>query len=118
VGLAIINACSQARLLLITTQPKYVTEQAEDIVVAELPKLVMTVLNLCLKITVDFSKIRFCIKVVKGPVSTEEKFPRIENLKVENFQLQHFFPTENLCRPITFYKIFFLRKIFLIGNGP
>jgi hypothetical protein len=124
VGLAIINACSQVRLLLITTQPKYVTEQAEDIVVAELPKLVMTVLNLCLKITVDFSKIRFCIKVVKGPVSTEEKFPRTENfpkislLKVENFQLQHFFPTENLCRPITFYKIFFLRKIFLIGNGP
>jgi hypothetical protein len=23
-----------------------------------------------------------------------------------------------LCRPITFYKIFFLRKIFLSGNGP
>jgi hypothetical protein len=33
-------------------------------------------------------------------------------LKVENFQLQKdFFPTENLCRPITFY------KIFLSGNG-
>jgi hypothetical protein len=57
-------------------------------------------------------------------ISTEENFPRTENfpkislLKVENFQLQNFFPTENLCRPITFYKIFFLRKIFLSGNGP
>jgi hypothetical protein len=30
----------------------------------------------------------------------------------------NFFPAENLCRPITFYKIFFLRKIFLNGNGP
>jgi hypothetical protein len=38
-------------------------------------------------------------------------------LKVENFQLQNFFPTENLCRPITFYKIFFPLKIFLSGNG-
>jgi hypothetical protein len=49
-------------------------------------------------------------------ISTQEKFPRAENfpkmllLKVENFQLQNFFPTENLCRPITFYKIFFPRK--------
>jgi hypothetical protein len=57
-------------------------------------------------------------------ISTQEKFPRTEHfpkislLKVENFQLQNFFPTENLCRPITFYKIFFLRKIFLTGNGP
>ena len=40
------------------------------------------------------------------------------SLKVENFQLQNFFPTEKLCRPITFYKIFFLRKMFLSGNGP
>ena len=39
-------------------------------------------------------------------------------LKVENFQLQNFFPTENLCRPITFYKIFFLRKIFLEITQP
>jgi hypothetical protein len=52
------------------------------------------------------------------PISTQEKFPKISLLKVENFQLQNFFPTENLCRPITFYKIFFLRKIFLSGNGP
>jgi hypothetical protein len=58
------------------------------------------------------------------PISTKEKFPRTENfpkislLKVENFQLQNFFPKENLCRPITFYKIFFLRKIFLSENGP
>jgi hypothetical protein len=58
------------------------------------------------------------------PIFTQENFPRTENfpkislLKGENFQLQNFFPTENLCRPITFYKIFFLRKIFLIGNGP
>ena len=57
-------------------------------------------------------------------ISTKEKFPRTENfpkislLKVENFQLQNFFPTKNLCRPITFYKIFFLRKIFLSENGP
>jgi hypothetical protein len=47
---------------------------------------------------------------LKGP------FPRLSLLKVENFQLQNFFPTENLCRTITFYKIFFLRKIFLNGN--
>jgi hypothetical protein len=59
------------------------------------------------------------------PISTQEIFPRPENfpkislLKVQNFQLQNFFPTENLCRPIiTFYKIFFMRKIFLSGNGP
>ena len=59
------------------------------------------------------------------PISTKEKFPRTENfpkislLKVENFQLQNFFPTENLCRPIipVFQKIFFPRKIFLSGNG-
>jgi hypothetical protein len=62
----------------------------------------------------------------------QEKFPRTENfpkislLKVENFQLQNFsdvkfvsanhilqnfLSAENLCRPITFYKIFFRRKI-------
>jgi hypothetical protein len=62
-------------------------------------------------------------------ISTQEKFPRTENfpkislLKFEHFQLQNFFtskffPTENLCRPITFYNILFLRKIFLSGNGP
>jgi hypothetical protein len=39
-------------------------------------------------------------------------------LKVENFQLQNFFQTENLCRPITINKIFVLRKIFLSGNEP
>ena len=37
-------------------------------------------------------------------------------LKVKNFQLQHLVPTENLCRPITFYTILFLRKIFLSGK--
>ena len=58
------------------------------------------------------------------PISTPENFPRTENvpkmtlLKVENFQFQNFFPTGNLCRPITFYKIFFLLKIFPSGNGP
>jgi hypothetical protein len=58
------------------------------------------------------------------PISTQEKSPRTKNfpkislLKVENFQLQNFFRRENWCRPITFYKIFFLREIFLIGNGP
>ena len=58
------------------------------------------------------------------PISTQENFPRTENfpkislLKVENFQFQNFFPTENLCRPITFYKIFFLWKIFPSGNEP
>jgi hypothetical protein len=52
------------------------------------------------------------------PISTQEKFPRTENfpkmslLKVEIFQLQNFFPTENLCQPIKSYKIFFPRKIF------
>ena len=57
----------------------------------------------------------------KGPISTQEKFPRTEHfpkialLKVENFQLQNFSPTENLCRPITSYKIFFLRKIIPCG---
>jgi hypothetical protein len=50
-------------------------------------------------------------------------FPKMSLLKVENFQPenffhQNFFPTENLCRPITFYTIFFLREIFLSGNGP
>jgi hypothetical protein len=34
------------------------------------------------------------------------------------FSTSKFFPTEKLCRPITFYKILFLRKIFLSGNGP
>jgi hypothetical protein len=59
-----------------------------------------------------------------SPISTQEIFPRTENLpkilllKVENFQLENVFPTENLCRPITFYKIFSLRKICLSGNGP
>ena len=42
-----------------------------------------------------------------------ENFPKISLLKVENFQFQNLFP-----RPITFYKIFFLPKIFLSGNGP
>jgi hypothetical protein len=42
-------------------------------------------------------------------ISTDRKFSendKMSLLKVENFQLQNFFPTENLCRPITFYKIF------------
>ena len=30
----------------------------------------------------------------------------------------NFFLTENLCRPMTFYKIFSLRNIFLSGNEP
>jgi hypothetical protein len=38
--------------------------------------------------------------------------------KYENVQVQNFFSTENLCRPITFYKFFFPLKIFLSGNGP
>jgi hypothetical protein len=42
----------------------------------------------------------------------KEKFPKISMLKVENFQLQNFFPTENLGQPITFCK-----NIFLSGNG-
>ena len=44
----------------------------------------------------------------------DSEVSKMEDLpgKVENFQLQKdFFPTENLCRPITFY------KIFLSGNG-
>ena len=49
-------------------------------------------------------------------------YPRTENctkiLKVENFQNFNIFPRENLCRPITFYKIFFLPKIFPSGNQP
>jgi hypothetical protein len=51
-------------------------------------------------------------------ISTDRKFSENIIVKVENFQLQIFFPTESLCRPITFYKIFFPRKIFLSGNGP
>ena len=68
--------------------------------------------------------LRCLAQTLERPISTQEKFPRTENvlkmslLKVENFQLQNFFPTENLCRPITFYKAFFLWKIFLSGNGP
>jgi hypothetical protein len=53
-------------------------------------------------------------------ISTDRKFSendKMSLLKVENFQLQNFFPTENLCRPITFYKFFFPRKFFLSGNG-
>jgi hypothetical protein len=55
-----------------------------------------------------------------GPIFNQQQFPRTKNfpkislLKVENFQLQNFFPTENLCRPITFYKMFFLRKKFRV----
>ena len=59
------------------------------------------------------------LKPIEDPlkfISTQEKFPRIEHfpkislLKVENFQLfSNFFLTENICRPITFYKKFFLR---------
>jgi hypothetical protein len=58
-----------------------------------------------------------CTTII-GPIFTRKKFPRTENflkislLKVENLQFQ------NLCRPITFYKIVFLRNIFLSGNGP
>ena len=70
---------------------------------------------------------RFFVKILKfkpsemafpgiwqRPIFCQEKFPRTENfpkislLKVENFQLQNLFP-----RPITFYKIFYLPKIFL-----
>jgi hypothetical protein len=47
----------------------------------------------------------------------EKIFRKYHCLKVENFQLQNIFPTENLCQPITFYKIFFLRKIFQSENG-
>jgi hypothetical protein len=70
------------------------------------------------------NKSRTHLHVLKGPISTPEKFtptenfPKISLLKVENFQLQKFFPTENFCRPITFYEIFFPRKIFLSGNAP
>ena len=54
---------------------------------------------------------------VKKNFHADRKFS--ENIIVKSFQLQNFFPTENLCRPITFYKILFLRKIFLsAGNGP
>ena len=51
-------------------------------------------------------------------ISTDRKFSENIILKVENFQLQNFFQTENLCRAITFYKICFLRKIFPSGNWP
>jgi hypothetical protein len=45
--------------------------------------------------------------------STDRKFSEnIIVLRVENFQLQIFFPTENLCRPITFYKNFLSAKNF------
>ena len=68
----------------------------------------------------DKGKSRF-VGLTSGPFSLEknfltENFPKISLLKVENFQLQIFFRTENLCRPITFYNIFILRKIFLSGN--
>jgi hypothetical protein len=49
----------------------------------------------------------------KRPIPTQEKFPRTEK-KVENFQLQNFFPTENLCWQIKFDKFFFLLKIFRV----
>jgi hypothetical protein len=56
---------------------------------------------------------------VLWPISTQEKFPRTDNFPkislLREFSTSNFFRTENLCRPITFY---FLRKIFLSGNGP
>ena len=50
------------------------------------------------------------VKTILSRISTQEKFPRTENfpktslLKVENFQLQNCFPTENLCRQMSLYK--------------
>jgi hypothetical protein len=60
--------------------------------------------------------------VTQGPFPLKKNFHgqkifrKYNCSKVENFQLQNFFPTKNLCRPITFYRIFFLRKIFLSAN--
>jgi hypothetical protein len=45
---------------------------------------------------------------LKRSISTRQKFPWTENFPKNS--------TENLCRPITFYKIFFLQKIFLRPN--
>jgi hypothetical protein len=50
--------------------------------------------------------------------STDRKFSENIIVKTENFQLQNFFTTENLCRPITFYKFFFSRKIFCTPYAP
>ena len=57
-----------------------------------------------------------CLKAI----STQEKFPRTENFpKISRlkFSTSKFFPTENLCRPKTFYKIFFLRIFNPRANG-
>jgi hypothetical protein len=58
----------------------------------------------------------------KGPFPLNQNFHGQNLFRkyhcVENFQLQIFFSNENLCRPITFYKIFLLQKIFPSGNEP
>ena len=66
----------------------------------------------------------FILNTTLRPIYTQEKFPRTENvpkirlLKVENFQLQNFFPTEICVGQYHILQMFFLRKIFLSGNEP
>jgi hypothetical protein len=57
------------------------------------------------------SEVWSSVFILKVHFPRTESFPKMSLLKVENFQLQNFLPTKNLCRPITFYKIFFLWKI-------
>jgi hypothetical protein len=49
--------------------------------------------------------------------STQENFPKISLLKVENFQLQNFF-RRKICVGQSHLKKIFLLKIFLRGHAP
>jgi hypothetical protein len=60
----------------------------------------------------------FKVHFHSGESSTDRKFSENIIVKSWKFPTSKLFPTENLCRPITFYKFFFPRKIFLSGNGP
>jgi hypothetical protein len=69
----------------------------------------------CLNVSVSCT-MTSCRKQGKAlKVRIHEQYFCCENIKM--FNLKNFFQTENLCRPITFYKIFFLREMFLGGNG-
>jgi hypothetical protein len=51
-------------------------------------------------------------------MSTDRAFSENIIVKSQTFSTSKFVFDGYLCRPITFYKIFFLRKIFLSGNVP
>jgi hypothetical protein len=50
-----------------------------------------------------------------GSFPLKKNFRKYHYYKSWKCSLQNFFPTENLCCPIIFYKIFFLTQMFLSG---